>query len=57
MARGKANETIVAETKINSLPMIIHSNPFPTKSSTYFHTNCMSSMKSEIKKVRTNGPK
>lgn len=56
-ARGNANETIVAETNINSLPIIIHSNPLPTRSSTYFQTNCMSRIKREIKNVSTKGPK
>ena len=32
-----------------------HSNPLPTKSSTYFHKNCIRIMSSERKKVRMNG--
>ena len=36
--------------------MIIQSMPFPTRSSIYFHKNCISSTNSEIRKVRTMGP-
>ena len=36
--------------------MIIVSIPLPTRSSIYFHKNCIRSTKSEIRKVRTIGP-
>jgi len=37
--------------------MIFHASPFPTNSSTHFHTNCIKRINSEIKKVMMNGPR
>jgi hypothetical protein len=56
-AKGKAREIMVIETRKSNFPMMKNSKPLPTKSSTYFQTNCMSRMKSEMKKVSTNGPR
>src|SRR5690348_12870407 len=36
--------------------MIIVSSPLPTRSSMYFHRNCMSRTKSEMRKVTSIGP-
>lgn len=54
---GMANGTKLAVAKTNNFNITYHSSPFPTKSSTYFHTNCMTRINSVRKKVAMNGPK
>jgi hypothetical protein len=57
MAKGKANEKVVSETKPSSLKIITHSRPLPTRSSTYFQTNCINRINTAMKNVRTKGPR
>ena len=56
-AIGNAKGTTLADKKKISLASIKVSKPLPTKSSMYFHKNCMISTNKAIKKVSTNGPK
>ena len=37
--------------------MTLKSRPLPTMSSIYFHTNCMSSTKTDSVKVSSSGPR
>lgn len=57
MANGKANEIVVSETKPSNFRMITHSRPLPTRSSTYFQTNCINSINTAMKNVSTKGPR
>jgi hypothetical protein len=57
IAKGNAIGTNLAEAyKINSA-IIVHSNPFPAKSSMYFQRNCINRINSETKNVAITGPK
>src|SRR6056297_2869348 len=56
-ARGRAIGTSRADAYTINSKITVHSNPFPARSSMYFHRNCINRMKREIKKVRTKGPK
>jgi hypothetical protein len=55
MESGKAIGTKLAATYINSWTKTPNSIPFPTKSSMYFHKNCMSRTKMEMKNVAIKG--
>ena len=55
-AMGSAMGTKVAAAYINNSAITLNSSPLPTRSSTYFHTNCISSTKTAMAKVSTNGP-
>ena len=55
-AIGSAMGTNVAEAYMRSSAMTENSRPLPTKSSTYFQTNCMRSTSTERVKVSTSGP-
>ena len=46
----------LAEAKNNSLATRYHSSPLPTRSSMYFHKNCITSTNRVIKNVTANGP-
>ena len=50
-ASGKARGTNVQEAYNNSSKIKFKSNPFPIKSSIYFHKNCINSIKMIIEKV------
>ena len=55
IAIGRAKGTKRAAAYKISCKMMFISNPFPTRSSTYFHKNCMSNINIAIKKVATKG--
>ena len=56
MAIGIASIKSEALAYHKNCPMVIKSKSFPTRSSIYFHRNCMSNTNIEIQKVRMNGP-
>ncbi|OQC44775.1 MAG: hypothetical protein BWX59_01693 [Bacteroidetes bacterium ADurb.Bin028] len=57
VANGRAIGTRPAEAYISNSTITSHSSPLPTKSSMYFHRNCIRSMNMAMKKVITNGPR
>ena len=56
-AIGNAIGTKVAEAYISSSAITPNSNPLPTKSSIYFHTNCISSTNTAMANVSNSGPR
>ena len=57
IAIGMANTIRAALAYQINFPMVAKSNPFPTRSSIYFHKICIINTKTAIKKVMMNGPK
>jgi hypothetical protein len=57
IASGNARGISPNAAYINNSDTTPQSSPFPTKSSMYFHRNCISSTKTQMKKVIKNGPK
>ena len=55
IANGKANGTNVGIMYTTISNMIGHSSPFPIRSSIYFHTFCIRSIKSIVKNEPING--
>jgi hypothetical protein len=57
MASGKASGTSPKDAYVSNSATIFHSNPLPTKSSMYFHRNCISRINTQMKKVIKKGPR
>src|SRR5262245_1114823 len=55
VASGIARGTVLADAKNNNCVITKPDKPFPTKSSTYTHRNCMMSTNSVTKNVMMNG--
>ena len=54
---GSAMGTKVADAYISNSMMTPNSSPLPTRSSIYFHTNCISRTKTAMAKVSSSGPR
>jgi len=57
IAIGIAREESVALAYHTNLTIVKKGNPFPTRSSMYFHNICIIKTKNAIKKVMINGPR
>jgi hypothetical protein len=57
IAKGNARGISPKAAYINNSDTIAQSSPFPTKSSMYFHRNCISRINTQMKKVIKKGPK
>jgi hypothetical protein len=57
MASGKANGTNPNEAYRSNSETIFQSRPFPTRSSMYFHRNCINRINTQMKKVIKKGPR
>ena len=53
---GSARGTNPAEAYNNNSPITESSSPLPTRSSMYFHKNCIKRRNTAMKKVKINGP-
>jgi hypothetical protein len=56
IAKGKAMGTSVTVARPMSLKITYQDKPLPTRSSIYFHKNCINRVKSAITSVKAKGP-